>query len=51
MALTILCLVFLALLILGVPVAFSIGLAAVATILYEGLRVFFSRHPVFHFCR
>ena len=39
MALTILCLVFLALLILGVPVAFSIGLAAVATILYEGLPV------------
>jgi tripartite ATP-independent transporter DctM subunit len=38
-ALTILCLVFLALLILGVPVAFSIGLAAVATILYEGLPV------------
>jgi len=39
MALTILCLVFLGLLILGVPVAFSIGLAAVATILYEGLPV------------
>ena len=39
MALTILCLVFLALLILGVPVAFSIGLAAVATIVYEGLPV------------
>ena len=39
MALTILCLVFLALLVLGVPVAFSIGLAAVATILYEGLPV------------
>ncbi|MEO8485093.1 MAG: TRAP transporter large permease [Betaproteobacteria bacterium] len=39
MALTILSLVFLALLILGVPVAFAIGLAAVATILYEGLPV------------
>ena len=37
MALTILSLVFTLLLILGVPVAFSIGLAAVATILYEGL--------------
>ena len=37
MALTILSLTFLLLLILGVPVAFSIGLAAVATILYEGL--------------
>ena len=39
MALTILCLSFLAFLILGVPVAFAIGLAAVATILYEGLPV------------
>jgi tripartite ATP-independent transporter DctM subunit len=39
MALTILSLSFLALLILGVPVAFSIGLSAVATILYEGLPV------------
>ena len=39
MALTILSVVFLALLILGVPVAFAIGLAAVATILYEGLPV------------
>ena len=39
MALTILSVVFLALLILGVPVAFSIGLAAVSTILYEGLPV------------
>ena len=39
MALTILSLAFLALLILGVPVAFSIGLSAVATILYEGLPV------------
>jgi tripartite ATP-independent transporter DctM subunit len=37
MALTILCLSFLALLLLGVPVAFAIGLSAVATILYEGL--------------
>jgi tripartite ATP-independent transporter DctM subunit len=39
MALTILSLTFLALLILGVPVAFAIGLSAVATILYEGLPV------------
>ena len=39
MALTILSFAFLALLILGVPVAFAIGLAAVATILYEGLPV------------
>jgi tripartite ATP-independent transporter DctM subunit len=39
MALTILSVAFLALLILGVPVAFSIGLAAVSTILYEGLPV------------
>ena len=37
MALTILCVVFVACLLLGVPVAFSIGLSAVATILYEGL--------------
>lgn len=37
MALTILAVAFLALLVLGVPVAFSIGLAAVSTILYEGL--------------
>jgi tripartite ATP-independent transporter DctM subunit len=39
MALTILCVTFLALLILGVPVAFAIGLSAVCTILYEGLPV------------
>ncbi len=39
MALTILSLVFLALLILGVPVAFAIGLSAVATVLYEGLPI------------
>src|SRR5512144_1841094 len=39
MALTILSVVFLALLVLGVPVAFAIGLSAVATILYEGLPV------------
>ena len=39
MALTILTVAFLALLVLGVPVAFAIGLAAVATILYEGLPV------------
>ncbi len=37
MALTILCISFFGLLILGVPVAFSIGLAALSTILYEGL--------------
>src|SRR3954467_13886548 len=37
MALTILCVVFTLCLILGVPVPFSIGLSAVATILYEGL--------------
>jgi tripartite ATP-independent transporter DctM subunit len=37
MALTILAVSFLAFLILGVPVAFSIGLAAVCTVLYEGL--------------
>jgi len=37
MALTILCLTFMGFLILGVPVAFAIGLSAVCTILYEGL--------------
>ena len=37
MALTILCITFFGLLVLGVPVAFSIGLSALATILYEGL--------------
>jgi tripartite ATP-independent transporter DctM subunit len=37
MALTILCIVFVLCLLLGVPVAFSIGISAVATILYEGL--------------
>jgi tripartite ATP-independent transporter DctM subunit len=37
MALTILGVTFFGLLILGVPVAFSIGLSALATILYEGL--------------
>ncbi|MBP7064491.1 TRAP transporter large permease [Ferrovibrio sp.] len=37
MALTILAASFFGLLILGVPVAFAIGLSAVATILYEGL--------------
>ena len=37
MALTILCISFFGLLIIGVPVAFSIGLSALATILYEGL--------------
>ncbi len=37
MALTILSLSFLIFLLLGVPVAFAIGLAAVCTILYEGL--------------
>jgi tripartite ATP-independent transporter DctM subunit len=38
-ALTILGISFLAFLVLGVPVAFAIGLAAVCTILYEGLPV------------
>ncbi len=37
MALTILCVSFMLLLILGVPVAFSIGLSSLATLLYEGL--------------
>jgi tripartite ATP-independent transporter DctM subunit len=37
--LTVLSLVFLVLLVLGVPVAFSIGLASVATVLYAGLPV------------
>ncbi len=39
MALTILSLSFLGFLVLGVPVAFAIGLSAVCTILYEGLPV------------
>ena len=39
MALTILCISFVLFLILGVPVAFAIGLSAVCTILYEGLPV------------
>ncbi|MBL8525499.1 MAG: TRAP transporter large permease [Betaproteobacteria bacterium] len=39
MALTILCLAFLILLLLGVPVAFAIGLSAVCAILYEGLPI------------
>ncbi len=39
MALTILCVAFLLFLLLGVPVAFAIGLSAVCTILYEGLPV------------
>jgi tripartite ATP-independent transporter DctM subunit len=37
MALTILAVSFFGLLVLGVPVAFAIGLSAVATVLYEGL--------------
>jgi len=37
LALTILCLSFAVLLLLGVPVAFAIGLSAVCTILWEGL--------------
>jgi tripartite ATP-independent transporter DctM subunit len=37
MALTILSLAFVGSLLIGVPVAFAIGLAAIATILYEGL--------------
>lgn len=39
MELAILCLSFVLFLILGVPVAFAIGLSAVCTILYEGLPV------------
>jgi len=39
MALTILCVSFTVLLVLGVPVAFAIGLSSVCTILYEGLPV------------
>ena len=39
MALTVLSLTFLLFLLLGVPVAFAIGLASVCTILYEGLPV------------
>ena len=37
MALTILCVTFMGFLLLGVPVAFAIGLSAVCTIMYEGL--------------
>ena len=37
MALTILCVSFTLLLLLGVPVAFSIGLSSLATLLFEGL--------------
>jgi tripartite ATP-independent transporter DctM subunit len=37
MALTILAVVFFALLVLGVPVAFSIGLSSLAALLYEGM--------------
>ena len=37
MALTILCVSFTLFLLLGVPVAFSIGLSSLATLLYEGL--------------
>jgi tripartite ATP-independent transporter DctM subunit len=37
MALTILCIAFFGLLVLGVPVAFAIGLASMVTIFYEGL--------------
>ena len=39
MALTILCVSFMLFLVLGVPVAFAIGLSAVCTIVYEGLPV------------
>ena len=39
MELTVLTLSFLALLVIGVPVAFSIGLASVATVMYAGLPV------------
>jgi tripartite ATP-independent transporter DctM subunit len=37
MALTILCITFFGFLVLGVPVAFAIGLSSLCTILYEGL--------------
>ena len=37
MALTILCISFFGFLVLGVPVAFAIGLSSLCTILYEGL--------------
>jgi len=37
MALTLLCISFFGLLVLGVPVAFAIGLSSICTILYEGL--------------
>ena len=39
MELTVLSLVFLALLVLGVPVAFSIGLASITTVLYSGMPI------------
>ncbi|QJR14621.1 TRAP transporter large permease [Usitatibacter palustris] len=39
MALTILAVSFILLLVLGVPVAFAIGLSAICTILYEGLPI------------
>jgi tripartite ATP-independent transporter DctM subunit len=39
MALTILSVLFLAFLVLGVPVAFAIGLSSVITIMYEGLPI------------
>jgi tripartite ATP-independent transporter DctM subunit len=39
MALTILTITFIAFLLLGVPVAFAIGLSSICTILYEGLPV------------
>ncbi|HSV59370.1 MAG TPA: TRAP transporter large permease subunit, partial [Variovorax sp.] len=39
MELTVLSLVFLALLVLGVPVAFSIGLASISTVLYSGMPI------------
>ncbi|MEB2844242.1 TRAP transporter large permease subunit [Rhizobiales bacterium RZME27] len=39
MALTILCITFVAFLVMGIPVAFAIGLSALCTILYEGLPV------------
>jgi tripartite ATP-independent transporter DctM subunit len=39
MELTVLSLVFLALLVVGVPVAFSIGLASIATVLYSGMPI------------
>jgi len=64
MALTILCVSFTLLLLRGVPVAFSIGLSSLATLLFEGLPlavgfstndfghepVFIFSHSIFYLC-